>query len=69
MELAKIEINDFGGAPICEHNMPCAICGTRHAVYFLNEGLFLPCRECEAKGWRLIRYRGWFKRFIDWVYS
>lgn len=51
MELAKIEINDFGGAPICEHNMPCATCLKAPAVYQLSEGYFEPCWDCQKVGW------------------
>lgn len=40
MELAKIEVNDYGGAPVATHNMPCAVCRTKHAVIELNTGRF-----------------------------
>jgi hypothetical protein len=68
VNLAKIEINDFGGAPIAEHNMPCAVCGTNHAVLEIGFGRFSPCWECQKKGWELIRkptgpwYKRWYKR-------
>ena len=55
MEIAKIEVNDFGGAPACEHNMPCAVCGMKHAIYELSFGYFQPCWDCQEKGWKLKR--------------
>lgn len=57
MELAKIEWNDFGGAPICEHNMPCAVCWTKPAVYLMNDSHFEPCWKCQEKGWKLIQVK------------
>jgi hypothetical protein len=54
MELARIEVNDFGGSPVAEHNMPCAVCGRRKAVIVLNTGIFEPCWTCQ-KTWELRR--------------
>jgi hypothetical protein len=41
MKIAKIVINDFGGSPVCEHNMPCTVCGIKHAVYDMSNGFAL----------------------------
>ncbi len=56
MELAKIEVNDFGGAPVAEHNMPCAVCRVRHAVIELNAGRFSPCWPCQYNGWKTLNF-------------
>lgn len=57
-ELFKPTINDFGGSPIAEHDMPCSVCLKRPAVYQLSaqvpkSGCFDPCRECQESGWFL----------------
>jgi hypothetical protein len=60
MEMVKPVVNDFGGAPIAEHNIPCAVCWTRPAVYNLSAqkplgGKFSPCWICQEEGWFLSR--------------
>lgn len=55
MQLAKIEVNDFGGAPFCEHNMPCPVCGQWPAVLVMDTGVFEPCWECQSYGWQTLR--------------
>lgn len=52
-KLLEIKVFDYGGSPVATHNMPCAVCRTRHAVIMLSEGIFQPCWECQAKGWKL----------------
>lgn len=47
--------------PHVEHNMPCAVCLQRHAVYHMNEGIFHPCWWCQYQGWE-IRVRPWWVR-------
>ena len=66
MEIAKIVVDDFGGAPVAEHNMPCPICRKKPAVLYLNKGQFHPCRKCESEGWRTYKVRGLMKKFLDW---
>lgn len=61
-ELAHIVVNDFGGAPVAEHNMPCPVCGVNHAVLYLNAGIFYPCRQCAREGWTLLRLPRWLSR-------
>lgn len=61
MELSPIVVNDFGGAPIAEHNMPCAVCGCCHAVLYLNTGVFLPCWKCQKHGWRTVQVPKWLR--------
>lgn len=64
MQLAKIEIDDFGGSPVAEHNFPCPVCGERKAMLCLNTGLFHPCGLCDRKGWMLVRPRRGIARWI-----
>ncbi len=59
MELAKIEVNDFGGAPAAEHNIPCPVCGKKAAVLALGTGVFGPCWTCKSKGWLTLRVKPW----------
>lgn len=68
MKLAKIKMDDFGGAPVCDHNMPCAVCGIKPAVYQLNLGYFHPCWNCQEEGWRIIQMKSkrmkWILKFF-----
>lgn len=53
--------------PAAEHDMPCACCGHRKAVYNLNEAVFKPCWICQET-WELRRipwYRGILSRRKD----
>lgn len=59
MNLVEIIVDDFGGAPFAEHNMPCAVCWERSAVLFLNAGVFEPCWECQREGWELKQKGKW----------
>lgn len=61
--LAEIVREDHG--PFALHNFPCPVCCVRHAVFFLNNGVYGPCRECRKDQWRL-RKRRWFDRLADW---
>ena len=63
MKLAEIVVNDFGGSPIAEHNMPCAVCRTNHAIYDLSAGLFTPCWHCQSKGWHTL-HLNWFQKWV-----
>lgn len=61
LEIAKIEIRDHG--IIVEHNMPCAVCQTKKAVYLINNQTFMPCWECQDKGYRTIK----LSKFKQWL--
>ena len=61
-------INDFGGAPVAEHDVICPVCVEHHAVLLLNEGRFLPCWNCQSKGWRTYQFPHWLINFIDFIY-
>lgn len=49
MKLTEIIVNDFGGSPVAEHNMPCAVCWVNRAILTLNVGAFRPCWDCQKK--------------------
>lgn len=60
-ELFKPTVDTLGGAPVAFHDMPCAVCLKNHAVLYMNDWIFLPCRQCHAKGWKLVyRPRKWW---------
>ena len=61
MEIFKPTINDFGGAPFAEHNMPCAICRDEKAVLDLSCGIFRPCWTCQKDGFDIGLFDGWRK--------
>lgn len=76
MELAKIEINDFGGSPMAEHNYPCPVCLDHPAVYNLSagrhgSGTMSPCWECQGRGFHLLRLipGSLISWFVKWVYE
>ena len=54
------------GGPWCEHNMPCAVCGGKHAVYLMHEGIFEPCCDCKKKGWLTIQLTPRWIKFLKW---
>lgn len=51
------QVNDFGGAPIAEHDHACCVCWVKPSVLVLNEGRFDPCWSCQRAGWRLVKRR------------
>lgn len=53
MEVHKPEIFTDGG-PWAQHDMACAVCHENKAVLRLDNYSFLPCWECQKKGWQLI---------------
>lgn len=62
MELAQIIVEQHG--PAAEHNMPCSICQKRHAVYDMNQDRFLPCWQCQKKGWRTVKLSARLRAFL-----
>ena len=63
-EILKPTIEFHG--PAATHNMPCAVCRERKAVYRMPEGVFAPCWECQ-RNWDLRRLIPWRKRLLAWV--
>lgn len=55
-ELAQVRLCVDG--PVAFHNMPCAVCHVRKAVYVLNDDIFKPCWKCQET-WEL-RHRPWY---------
>jgi len=69
-DVAHIVVHDFGGSPVAEHNMPCAVCRERKAVYHLNYGWFDPCWTCQQAGWRLELYpKTAWGRLLKWAHD
>lgn len=69
-------IYSYTGGLTFNHNMPCAVFPTEHAVYDAGLGVFVPSRMAESEGWRLVKndckvkelaynfiYKGWYKTF------
>ena len=69
MPLAEIEINDFGGAPVADHNFPCPACGKKKAMLFMNTGRFHPCCDCTCQGWVMILLPSWVLRWFPFLRS
>lgn len=57
MELLQPTIEYIG--PAARHNFPCPVCLVKPAVLYMNEGIFLPCRECQSNHWALKRTDWW----------
>lgn len=55
MKIHKPKVNDFGGAPIAEHDYACPVCWVNHATLFLNTGVFHPCKDCRDAGFELTK--------------
>lgn len=55
--LAYVWVEFFGHA--AEHNMPCAVCGEKHAVLEMPPGVMQPCWSCQDRGYK-IRKKGRF---------
>jgi len=65
MELAEIKVNDWGGAPAADHNMPCAVCRENHAVLNLNTGRFHPCWCCQdMRRVDLVQWKRWVPKWL-----
>lgn len=47
MNIFEVKIDDYDGAPVATHNMPCAVCYKKHAVLDMGEGIFQPCWDCQ----------------------
>jgi hypothetical protein len=65
--LAKIEIG-FSGKGI-DHNYPCPICQKSHAFLRAKTGYFEPCYQCQAEGYRTIKFnfKSRWSRFLLWM--
>lgn len=50
--------------PAATHNMPCAVCRVRPAVYYINRDVFMPCWSCRQDGWELVRPESWWKKLL-----
>ena len=68
MKLLPIKVDDYGGAPVATHNMPCNVCRDKHAVINLSTGVFEPCWSCQSSGWVCVKFPMWlyklYKKFF-----
>lgn len=68
MKLLEVQINDYGGAPVADHNMPCAVCQTEPAMLDLNSGVFHPCWMCQRSDHDLVRWSVFCPRWLrSWL--
>jgi hypothetical protein len=51
------------GLPVF-HDMRCCVAPGEPAVYRTNDGVFLPSWKAQGEGWKLVRARNWFQRWI-----
>lgn len=65
MPIHKPVVNDFGGAPIADHDVACPVCWINKAKLVLNTGVFQPCEECRIGGWEM-RKRRFGKGKLGW---
>lgn len=52
--------------PVAFHDQRCCILPGESAVYYFNDGVFYPSWRAQADGWRLVRAK---TRFGRWVLS
>lgn len=48
---------------IARHDMPCPVCASATATFLPATGIFVPCMNCLADGWELVRWRTWLGRW------
>lgn len=61
MEMHRPIIDDTNLPLFAQHDMACAVCYDKPAVFCCNTEVFLPCWECQSAGWLLQRPSWWFK--------
>lgn len=73
MDILQITCEDpTGSGMVLEHNMPCAVCGTNHAVAFTNNGTFTPCWKCQKEGWDLVKrpnQRNFWQKVLGYMFT
>lgn len=58
-EAMKVHIIQFDDHGLCvDHDMPCPVCWKKKAMYQMNTAVFMPCNECQKRGWEIGRKRG-----------
>lgn len=55
MKMHEPQINDFGGAPVAEHDVACPVCWTKKAVLEMGSGVFQACWDCQSAGWKTVQ--------------
>ena len=58
-------VNDFGGAPVAEHDYACPVCWERKAILALIQASSNHVSICREAGWEL-RRRRWQPGRFSW---
>ncbi len=61
-DLAEILVDTDG--VIAEHNFPCPICKSNHAVLNTVSSEFCPCWKCQNKKWVTLKIKSGFVRWL-----
>lgn len=62
MDMHKPTIINHG--LFAEHDMSCAVCCSKKAVFNCNKLIFEPCWECQNNKWALIRVPKFLINFL-----
>lgn len=63
IELSDITVYIHDSMMVATHNYPCPVCKIDSSVYNINNGIFQPCRDCEKKGYKIVKVskkKSWF---------
>jgi len=60
----EIEINDFGGAPFCEHNYKCPVYSDKSAIRVVGHGYFTTSWEAQKEGWHVVKFDSWIEKIV-----
>ena len=55
--LAEVNVYLHDSGMFVNHNMPCPVCKTNHAMCNTSGMIMHPCDECSEKGWELSKYK------------
>lgn len=55
ISLPDITVYVHDSCIIVNHNFPCPVCKTNHAVYVTNTGIFEPCWDCQDEGYKIVK--------------
>lgn len=56
----------FIGMGLCKHDMICGVCRNHKAVFTMPEAVFLPCWQCQERGWFIGHTRSkWFHWLLE----
>lgn len=55
-------VNDHG--IFARHDVACPVCQQRHAVLYMNTGIFHPCWRCQNVGFSLVLFPKWIPQWV-----